>query len=365
MHGHVPVARRNMLADPRRLTAGALTVGLAIMLILLLDGLWTGINRSVTAYEDHVGADLYVAQPGTRNFFGAVSQIPRSTVDIVRQEPSVDWASPVRTFLAIISLHDKKVPAAIIGWEPGQYGGPWEIFQGRAPESDDEIVIGRVMSNRHDLRVGDSLDLMGQTFRIVGTSSDTFMLSFVFMTHSATDSLLNSASTTSFILIGTDEAEQVRAGLEASGLTVRDRDELAAQDIAVMTRAYKVPMGVMRGVAFAIGILVIALCVYTAMMDRRREYGIIKAMGATRRNLVSLALRQTIIVAGVGFMAGSLLFIAGRTVITTVRPQFSVVLTSATFMRAIMAAMLMALLASVLPAYRLARIEPDTAYRGG
>lgn len=365
MHGHVPVARRNMLADPRRLTAGAVTVGLAIMLILLLDGLWTGISRSVTTYEDHVGAELYVAQPGTRNFFGAVSQIPRSTVEVVREVPGVNWASPVRTFLAIISLHDQKVPTSIIGWEPGQRGGPWETYQGRAPESDDEIAIGRVMADRHGLRSGDSLDIMGQSFRIVGTSSDTFMLSFVFMTHAATDSILGSTNTTSFVLVGTDSAEQVRTELEASGLTVRDRDELATQDLAVMTRAYKVPMGVMRGVAFAIGILVIALCVYTAMMDRRREYGIIKAMGATRRNLISLALRQTLIVAGMGFVAGIFLFIVGRTVITSVRPQFSVVLTSAILARAIIAAVLMAIVASVLPAYRLARIEPATAYRGG
>ncbi|MFA5773968.1 MAG: ABC transporter permease [Ilumatobacteraceae bacterium] len=365
MHSHVPLARRNMLADPRRLIAGAVTVGLAIMLILLLDGLWTGIKRSVTAYEDHVGADLYVAQSGTRNFFGAVSQIPRSTVDVIRLESGVNWASPVRTFLAIISLHDQKVPASIIGWEPGEHGGPWEISQGRAPESDNEIAIGRVMADRHRLRIGDSLDVMGQTFQIVGTSSDTFMLSFVFMTHAATDSILDSKNTTSFVLVGTDRADQVRTQLESGGLTVRNRDELATQDLAVMTRAYKIPMGVMRGVAFAIGILVIALCVYTAIMDRSREYGIIKAMGATRRDLVSLALRQTFIVASAGFIAGSMLFTVGRAVISSIRPQFSVVLTTDTVTRAIIAAVLMALVAAALPANRLARIEPATAYRGG
>ena len=84
MHGRVPLARRNTLAEPRRLIAGGATVGLGIMLILILDGLWTGITRSVTAYHDHVGADLYVAQPSTRNFLGAVSLIPRSTVEEIR-----------------------------------------------------------------------------------------------------------------------------------------------------------------------------------------------------------------------------------------------------------------------------------------
>ena len=365
MHGKVPLARRNTLAEPRRLIAAGATVGLAIMLILILDGLWTGITRNVTTYQDHVGADLYVAQPSTRNFLGAVSLIPRSTVDEVRRQPDVDWASPVRTFLAIVGLHDAKVPVSVIGWDDGEHGGPWEISDGRAPESDDEVAIGRVMADRHGLAVGDSFELMGRAFRIVGTSTDTFMLAFVFMTHDATDTLLGSPDTTSFVLVGTDRPAEVRAALAATGLAVLDRDELAANDLAIMTRAYQVPLRVMRGVAFGIGIVVIALSVYTAMMDRRREYGIVKAMGATRLHLVSLAIRQTLIVAAAGLIAGSLLFVVGRAVITEVRPQFDVILTSTIVLRAIGAAALMAVLASVIPARRLARLEPATAYRGG
>lgn len=365
MSGRVPLARRNLLADPRRLVASAAAVGLAIMLILLLDGLWNGINRSVTTYEDNVGADLYVAQPGTHNFFGAVSQIPLSTVDLIREQPGVNWASPVRTFLAIVSLHDRKIPTSIIGWVPGQPGGPWEISKGRAPRTENEIAIGRVMANRHKLQIGDSLELMGRTFQIVGTSTDTFMLSFIFMTHAATDQLLDAAGTTSFVLVGTNRPTEVRAELAASGLAVHNRDQFAAKDLVVMTRAYAVPIGMMRGVAFAIGILVIALSVYTAMMDRRREYGIVKAMGSSRDYLLSLALRQSLTLAMAGFIAGTLFFLGGRAIIAALRPQFTVVLTSASLARAIGAAILMALVASSIPARRLARLEPSTAYRGG
>ena len=52
MAGRVPLARRNLLADPRRLAASALAVGMAVMLILLLDGLWAGVRSQVTRYED-------------------------------------------------------------------------------------------------------------------------------------------------------------------------------------------------------------------------------------------------------------------------------------------------------------------------
>ncbi len=361
----VPLARRNLLAEPRRFVAGAGVVGLAIMLILLLDGLWTGITRSVTAYEDNVGADLYVAQAGTHNFFGGVSQIPDDTLGTVRAQPGVEWASPVRTFLTIVGLHDRKVPTAVVGWVPGQRGGPWVIHTGRRPRNDDEVAIGQVMADRHGLRVGDSIDIMGRRFRIVGTSADTFMLSFAFMTHAATDSLLRAPDTTSFILVGTRRPGAVRTGLAATGLAVHDRAELAHRDLAVLARAYEVPMNVMRGVAFAIGSLVVALSIYTAMMDRRREYGIVKAMGATRQNLTALALRQTALVAGAGLVAGAALFLVGRTIITTLRPQFAVVATVDGSARAVAATLLMAAIAALLPARQLARLEPASAFRGG
>ena len=215
MLGRVPLARRNLLAEPRRLVASVAGVGMAIMLILLLDGLWAGIKANITTYEDNVGADLYVAQAGTHNFFGAISVIPASTVNTVRADADVSWAAPVRGFFAIVGLHDTKVPTYVIGSVPGERGGPWELRSGRAPENDGEVAIGGVMAKRHGLSIGDRFQIMGRAFTIVGTAPDAFMASFVFMTHAATDQLLRAPATTSFVLVGTDNIGrgQVDAGV--------------------------------------------------------------------------------------------------------------------------------------------------------
>lgn len=365
MFGNVPLARRNLLADPRRLVASAAGVGLAIMLILLLDGLWAGIESNVTTYEDNVGADLYVAQAGTRNFYGAISVIPKTTVDVVRADPGVDWAVPVRGFFSITDLHGRKVPTFIIGSIPGARGGVWSLLSGRAPRTDDEIVVGRVIAKRHGLHLGDPMEIMGRSFTIVGTGSDAFMASFVFMTHTATDQLLDAPGTTSFVLVGTRQPGAVRARLRSTGLAVLDRDQLAKNDLALMTRAFGVPLRVMVGVAFAIGSLVIALTAYTAIADRRREYGIVKAIGGRGRYLLVLALQQTMLIALAGLAAGGLLFLAGRAVITAVRPQFVVEATSYGMTRAVGAALLMGALAAAIPAWRLAKLDPATTSRGG
>src|SRR3546814_15250599 len=115
---------------------------MALVLILLLDGLWAGIQANVTSCEDNVGADLYVAQPGTRTFFGAVSVIPEDTVDAVRADPDVEWAAALRGFFSITQLRDRKLPTYIIGSVPGEPGGPWALRSEREARCDDEVRRG-------------------------------------------------------------------------------------------------------------------------------------------------------------------------------------------------------------------------------
>ena len=57
---------------------------MALMLILLLDGLWAGVRAQVTRYEDEIGAQLYVVAPGARSLFADGSNIPLTTVDTVQ-----------------------------------------------------------------------------------------------------------------------------------------------------------------------------------------------------------------------------------------------------------------------------------------
>ena len=60
MPGRVPLSRRNLLADRRRLAAGAVGVGLAVMLVLLLDGMWVGVQR-----QGHQTRDRFAAEEAT------------------------------------------------------------------------------------------------------------------------------------------------------------------------------------------------------------------------------------------------------------------------------------------------------------
>ena len=228
-------------------------------------------------------------------------------------------------------------------------------------------MVDGVLARQHGLRVGDTLEVMGRPFRVVGLSrgSSGFMTSIVFITHAASDTLLGARGTTGYVLVGSSRPRAAAERLRARGLTVLTRRELTANSLELTTGIYGSPIRLMVAVAFAVGALVIALTAYTSVVERRREYGIVRAIGARGSTLTALAVRQTVAIAVLGLLAGGVLYVVGRVLITAWRPQFSVVLTPGGLARAVAAALLMGLVAAVVPARRLVATDPASAYRGG
>ena len=365
MHGRVPIARRNVTADRRRLVASVTGVGLAVMLILLLDGMWAGIKAQTRLYTDRAGAQLYVLQEGMHDLHDG-GALPIGVVDRIRSVPGVEWADPVRGTHVMLDLHGTKAAPYLVGTAPGGHGGAWSIAEGRNVQADDEIVVDTVLADRHGIKVGDQLPVMGMSFRVVGLSRDTtaWMSSYIFVTHAATDTLFSAPGTTSYVLVGTSDPSGVHARLTAAGFNTLTADQVAANAEEQASGIFTGPLRLMVIVAFSAGTLVIALTAYTAVVERRREYGIIKALGARRRRLVGMAVGQTIVLAVTGLAMGVVLFVVGRELIVTARPQFAVLITWGAFLRAAAAALAMAVVAAVVPARRLTKLEPASAFRG-
>ena len=55
-------------------------------------------------------------------------------------------------------------PAYMVGYDPAQGGGPWELASGQAPRSKREMVFDRILATRHGLEIGDRVEVLGQDF---------------------------------------------------------------------------------------------------------------------------------------------------------------------------------------------------------
>jgi putative ABC transport system permease protein len=197
------LAYKNLLNDKTRLILTVSGVALAVMLILLLNGFLTGMNHQITSYLDNSPGTIVVAQSGVSNLLGATSLLPTSIVEQAEEIEAVTQVLPIQSLFVILELHDKKQPAYLIGYEPELGGGPWRMAEGRSIVNRNEVVLDSTLAKRHNVGVGESLQIMGSDFSVVGLSSDTtsWMTSYFFIRKDAAETLLLSPGATSFLLV--------------------------------------------------------------------------------------------------------------------------------------------------------------------
>ncbi|MEX1126478.1 MAG: ABC transporter permease [Acidimicrobiia bacterium] len=354
-------------ADPRRLAVSLLGVGAAIGLVLLLQGLWNGQLVQITTYEDHAGADLFVAQSGTESILGDRSTVPLTALEELAAVPQVQQADPVHIHYTVFDLHGEKEFVLLVGSDPGGLGGPWELSGGRAPAAIGEAVLDRTFAEEHDLDVGAEFEMGGRVFRTVGVSEGTrsWMTSLVFVTADTAREMTGGGEVATFLLVRTDEPEAAAAAIRAqTGLDPILPTTLADNDRKILAGIMEGPVLLMIGIAFAAATLVVALTVYSGVVERLREYGIVKAMGAGPGMILRLIVGQTIFLAVAGSGIGYLMYLGGTWLVGRVRPQFWFSLQWRHLLVLAASAIGMALVAAIIPARRLGRLDPASVYRG-
>jgi putative ABC transport system permease protein len=361
----VPVTGRLLAARPVRAGAGILGIGLALMLMLLLNGLWTGVQQRVTVYDDHLGADLVVVPSGTQSLFSDPGVLPVATATAIERTADVTDASLIRTMYLILELPHGKAAVAAVASEPGGLGGPWAYAEGRAPANADEVALDALFADQHGLGLGDRLEMFGHPMRVVGLTEDTamFMTPLLFTTTDAMTGMLGVEDTTGAVLVSTGRPGIVAERLRAQGLTVRSPTQLREASLTLATKIYGSPVKLMVGVAFAAGTLIVALVAYTRVTEQQRDLGVLKALGATRGRIRRIAVAETVALTAGGAIAAVLLLLLTRELLAWWRPAFPVALTGETVVRTAAAAAIMAVLAAWLPARRLNRLDAATAFR--
>ncbi|HSB65326.1 MAG TPA: hypothetical protein VLD65_02035, partial [Anaerolineales bacterium] len=128
----IRLAFRNLFQNKIRLIISVGGVSLALLLILSLDAIFTGVEKQITAYINHSGADIFVSQLNVRNMHMASSSLPSTSIKAVE---SISGVSSVTTILYLpnmVVVGDERNLAYIIGLpENAAMGGPWDVPVGR------------------------------------------------------------------------------------------------------------------------------------------------------------------------------------------------------------------------------------------
>ena len=363
------LARRNLFQNKTRLTLSVAGVALSVTLILVLNGFLAGIYRQASAYLDNTPGSVVVAQDDVRNLFSTSSILPPGAVESVRATRGVTEVVPIVYQTVIFELHDRKQGAQLVGYDPAVGGGPWRFAGGRGVRSDDEVVIDEALSRAHDISMGDEITLLGKDFEVVGISEGTSMwaIGLMFARKDALESLLRAPGATSLLLVTSDEgvsSDTLRDRLnDLSGADALLKSTVAANDRDLFASVFSGPLRLVVGIAVLVGALVVGLVLYTATIERQREYGVLKAVGARNRMLYRVVTIQALITAGAGSILGAGLAYGAAWLIMALRPQFLVAIEPLAVGWALLIGLVMAMLGALLPARTVARLAPAEVFR--
>lgn len=367
----VPLTRRNLFHEKGKLVLSIAGVAASIALILLLLGFRAGLYATLTAYADHLGADLIVAQTGVEGMFSSDSALPLALHDELADTAGATEAGHILLADVIFTQGETKTPVLLVGYDPATtFGSPWKLGAGRLLESDGEIMLDSWLAQRAGIEIGDQVAVLGGAFTVVGLTRETasWMSPYIFITLDAAGARLGAGGQVSYHLLRLPEGadiDQVRAALadRFPDVEILTPNELSRADRRVLATIMDTPINVMLAIGIVIGIAVIGLTAYTAITGKSREYGVLKAVGVDPGRLIRMVLSETLARSGLGLLLGIGLSYLAAALIMTRWPQFNIRIESASLLQAGILALLMSLAAALLPVRQLAQIDPLIVFK--
>lgn len=354
----------NLVHRPIRSLISIVAIALEVTLILLIVGLSVGMLNDARQRQAGIGADVIVQPPNT-SFMAGVSNAPMSIKigGVIAQLPHVKTVSPV-----IWQLTTTKNLEVIYGIDLKSFEElvPFHYIHGGPFQGPYDCLVDDYFAHSQEMKVGDSLEMLNHPFRVAGiVEHGRGARKFLPMT--TLQDLIGSQGKASVFYVKLDDPANADAVVQevksVSGLqnySVRSM----AEYLSIMTvNSYPLLstfLHVVIGISVVIGFIVIFQAMYAAVMERTREIGILKSIGASKLYIVSAILRETVLLTVGGIVAGVLFSLAARAAIRYRLPTVPIDFYGWIVNSAVIA-IVGALLGALYPAYKAAQKDPIEA----
>ena len=344
------------------MSAIALEVAMILLVVAVFYGYLTGSRESQVG----VGADLMVMPPGSSAFAG-MSGAPISVKvgNVIARKPHVTVAAPVywafsQKPLEIVYGIDlatfDKLPPAFHYLSGGPFEGP------------QDVIVDDFYAGMNHKKVGDTIDVLNHPFRISGIvphgKGGRKFLPLATMEELQGDP----EGRVSAFYVKVDSPENIDAVQQAIKATpgmeqyaVRSMQEYLSMMTPDNLPGFNVAIEIVIGIAVIVGFLVIFQSMYTAVMERTREIGILKSIGASKLYIVNVVLRETMLLAVIGIAAGIIISLVTRKIIMIERPVQRLFWSNLWVLRATVIAIVGAIAGALYPAFKAAQRDPIDA----
>jgi putative ABC transport system permease protein len=357
----------NLVHRPIRSIISIIAVAVEVTLILLIVGLALGILEDNQSRTVGIGADLTVRPPGSSNLaaFGG-APVPSRLADILRKQPHVTAVSPV--VLQVVSTTNIEIIYGIDLESFQAVGGPLRYLSGGPFQGPDDMIVDDLFALGSKVHVGDAVNVLNHTFHICGiVPHGRGARRFIPIT--TMQDLTGAQNKASMFYVKLDNpanadvvVEQLKKipGMESYNI-LSTSQWLAATSVDNIP-GLNIFIKVVIGIAMIIGFIVIFQSMYTAVMERTREIGILKSLGASKSYVVRVILRETLLLAIAGIVVGFILSMSGRAGLIHQFPTLRILpITLKWGLYATLIATGGAMLGAIYPAFKAAQKDPIDA----
>ncbi|MBV8552959.1 MAG: ABC transporter permease [Acidobacteriaceae bacterium] len=349
----------NLKARWVRTFLSALVVGVQVMSILTLIGLSDGLLEQSANRAKGSGADIFL-KPGAQNTFSLSSgQVLQKFVPLVAKQPHVAAAVPV----LIVPVQVVTSMNGVDLTELERVTGRIRFLEGGPPKGLDDLLVDEYYAKQNKVRVGRTVRMLNHDWRVCGVIPAGLLGRFIVPLQRLQQLTGNAEpARISQILIKLDDPALVNQEVEYLNQLLKGNLQAISMSAFVSQFSMnsipelKAFVGVITVISVVVGFLVVFLSMYTAVVERTREIGILKALGAKPLTILDILVREAIILAILGWIIGLGLSFAAKTIVMTFLPASLPVVTVPDWWPIAAAiAIVGALLGAVYPGLKAAR----------
>ena len=294
-------------------------IGIQVTMVLTLVGLSTGLLEDQKTRARGVGADILVRAPSS-NVISLGTNMPAGILAFVRKQPHVAVATGVL-------MQGTGLFTSVTGIDLAEFNrlnGGFRYLRGGPFRAKDDAIIDEYYASEHKLRLGDRWEVLNRPWHVAGIAEPGMLARFFVQIDILQDLTSNPGKLTQ-IYVKLDDPSRTAQVIADLKTKLKDYQIYSMEEFTTLISPSRIPMlrpfiGVIIGVGVLVGFLVVFLSMYTAVLERTREIGVLKALGASPGYILNLLMRETTVLALAGSILGVLFSYVTRWLIRSVAP---------------------------------------------
>src|SRR6266481_9596976 len=321
----VDLALKTLLHDRTRFAITVAGVAFAVLLVLFQVGLFLGLLDNASVTIEHIDAELWVTSKNTPNVDFSHA-FPESRVERVRSIAGVERADNlIITFLNIDLPSGAQEGIIAYALEDfSRWGIPWGKWEGELSDlrRGDYMFLDESATKRFGpFEVGEYREVNHERLRIIGRTRDaksftTTPMAFMDLRLAQRLNAQTLRGNTTYILVklapGADAkvvADEIRRRLPYNDVHTRAAWASKSRSYWVTNTGLGFNLFITVFLGCLVGIVVVAQTLYTSTMEHLKEFGTVKAIGGSNRDIYGILAKQASVAALVGLVLGVAVFV--------------------------------------------------------